>query len=141
MTKSLKPQSVKVYNDESKQIFHSSAAKEIEIYSENSRLNVFFHSTEKTQSPRKRPPIQFLLPKSSLYTEIKRKSQIKRRRGKLKVCLQISIDVLCHRRFYIVTEMAIKQLITIQRLIDTLRACLLHSPQLSDKDLRTVPQA
>lgn len=37
LTKPVKPQSVKVYNDESKQVFHSFAATEIEIYFENSR--------------------------------------------------------------------------------------------------------
>lgn len=49
LTKPLKLQSVKVYSDKSKQVFHSSAAKETEIYAENSTLNVmgFFHSTEK----------------------------------------------------------------------------------------------
>lgn len=40
LTKPLQPQSVKVYSDKSMQVFHSFAAKEIGIYSENSRLNV-----------------------------------------------------------------------------------------------------
>lgn len=38
------------------------------------------------------------------------------------------------------TEMALNQLITAQRLTGTLRACLC-SPQLSAKDLGTAPQA
>lgn len=77
----------------------------------------FFHSTEKFQSPTNSPPIQLLLPKSPLYTEIKRRSQrITCRQGKLKTYLEIRVDVLCHRRFCIVIEMATKHLITAQSL-------------------------
>lgn len=80
-------------------------------------LHFCFHSTEKPRSPTKFPPIQLLLPKSPLYTDIKRRSQrITCRQGKSKVYLQISIDVLCHRQFCIVTEMATKHLITAQSL-------------------------
>ena len=96
------------------------------MYSENSRLNVFFHSTEKYPKA-----LENLLPfnsscQSLLYnTASKRKSQrIKCRQGKLRVCLQTAIEVLCHKWFYLVSEMAIEQLIPAQRLTDTLTACL-----------------